>query len=246
MILEVDKDGPRQIRDNCISCGHCVAVCPEGALDNRNTPRAWQATVAEPPFGEEDAACFLRSRRSIRWFKDTPVPHETVVKLLDLARYAPTASNSQGLSYLVIDQGRTLRAISAAIADWEAIQVTKNSPLSAMCRGHLDRYRRLKQDSFLYGAPCLVLALSKYKPPRRSRENAIFSLLYAQLFAPSIGLGSCWMGVLELCALDGYEPLLRLLDLPGGKTFSGAMIVGYPKYAHVRVPERHPLQISWQ
>jgi hypothetical protein len=54
------------------------------------------------------------------------------------------------------------------------------------------------------------------------------------------------MGVLELCALDGYEPLLRLLDLPGGKTFSGAMIVGYPKYEHLRLPERHPLQICWQ
>jgi nitroreductase/NAD-dependent dihydropyrimidine dehydrogenase PreA subunit len=246
MILEMGRKGPRQIRDNCNGCGHCVAVCPQGALDNRNTPRASQASAARPPLSEEDAAYFLRSRRSIRWFKNRQVARDTLVKLLDMARYAPTGSNSQGLSYLVIDKGETLRAISAAIADWEEIQIAKNSPLSAMCRAHIDRYRRRRQDSFLYGAPCLVLALSKYEPSRRSRENAIFSLLYAQLFAPSIGLGTCWMGVLELCALDAYEPLLRLLDLPGGQTFSGAMIVGYPRYTHVRMPERDPLQLRWQ
>ena len=42
------------------------------------------------------------SRRSIRQFKDAPVPRDIIEQVLDLARYAPTASNDQNVGYIVV------------------------------------------------------------------------------------------------------------------------------------------------
>jgi nitroreductase len=64
--------------------------------------------------------------------------------------------------------------------------------------------------------------------------------------AETLGLGSCWAGVLEGCALAGCLPLLRLLDIPEGMTFTGALALGYPRHRHRSIPERNPLQVIWK
>ena len=66
----------------CIRCGHCLAVCPHGALSHAEIP------VDDCPpldkalsISEEQAVQFLRSRRSIRFFKDRPVEKETIQEI---------------------------------------------------------------------------------------------------------------------------------------------------------------------
>lgn len=60
--------------DYCIACGHCVAVCPTGAFN-----LSWLDPGQCPPVdmglqpSREQAEHFLRSRRSIRTFKEKPV-----------------------------------------------------------------------------------------------------------------------------------------------------------------------------
>lgn len=46
---------------------------------------------------------FLKSRRSIRRFKPDPIPKELILKLLDTARYAPSAGNRQPWIFIVVD-----------------------------------------------------------------------------------------------------------------------------------------------
>jgi nitroreductase len=78
------------------------------------------------------------------------------------------------------------------------------------------------------------------------RDNTHFSLAYAELYAPSIGLGTCWAGFFEGCAATGYQPLLDLLNLPENMSVTGGIMVGYPKFLHKRMVDRNPLQITWQ
>lgn len=46
---------------------------------------------------------FLKSRRSIRKFKETPPPVELVLKAVDVARFAPSAKNSQPWRFIIVD-----------------------------------------------------------------------------------------------------------------------------------------------
>ncbi len=82
----------------CIFCGHCVAVCPEGALSHEGFPQEMlPSSTKNLAIDEARAVQFLRSRRSVRLFKERPVEKEKVTRLIELARYAPTAGNSQSV-----------------------------------------------------------------------------------------------------------------------------------------------------
>lgn len=249
--LGMGKAGPEVVDDFCIACGHCVAVCPIGALDHKKVPLINQAGLEKSPVpAGESAACFLRSRRSIRSFQAKPVPRETVRKLLDIARFAPTACNSQGVSYHVVDDRATLKAMAAVIADWAEEDLNHGalgkSQWSRNTANTIRRYREKGEDTILRNAPCLMIALAEKGMAGLGRDNTHFALTYVQLFAPALGLGTCWSGLFEYCGAAGYEPLLRLLNLPGDKNITGALIAGYPVYSFKRLVERDPLQISWQ
>jgi NAD-dependent dihydropyrimidine dehydrogenase PreA subunit len=102
--LALNEEGfPEEIsEDRCILCGHCVAVCPSHALTHTGLPE--EAFLPVPKDLPTPAMMdgLLMSRRSVRTFKDRPVARETLEELLDVARRAPTASNSQTLHWIVV------------------------------------------------------------------------------------------------------------------------------------------------
>ena len=250
-VIGMDEHGPKAIGQFCIACGHCVAICPSEALDNVKTPLANQVPLEKIPFLDEDtAALFLRHRRSTREFQETPVPREKIRQLLDIARFAPTSGNSQGVSYHVIDDRDTLRSITSVSIDWleEALQSPPyaGSRYAAPFAAHIANYRQNGQDVVLRDAPCLVIPIVDKNSLPIGRDNTLFSLAYAELYAPSIGLGTCITGFFNSCAASGYQPLLDILNLPENMHVTSGLMVGYPKYAYRRLVDRNQLQVTWQ
>lgn len=243
--------GPKVDNDLCIECGHCVAVCPNGALDSTKTPLDNQVQIQKEKLIDSDiAATFLRSRRSIRTFQKRDVSREIISELLNIARFAPTACNSQGLSYHVIDNHEILHKITSIIADWteESIEngVLKNSPWVQNTVSTIEQYRNDNKDTILRDAPCLVIAIALREQKELGRDNTHFSLTYVQLYAQTLGLGTCWSGLFEYCSMAEYEPLLRLLNISKDRVVTGALLVGYPLYNFKRLVDRNPLEITWQ
>ena len=101
------------------------------------------------------------------------------------------------------------------------------------------------RDFILRKAPHLIVATAPENLPM-GRDNARFSLAYAELFAPSLGLGTCWAGFVEMCAGAGHGPLLELFNLPDNRRVAGVIMAGYPQYSYRRLPERAPLQVEWR
>ncbi|SHO52382.1 Nitroreductase [Anaerocolumna xylanovorans DSM 12503] len=249
--LGMGEHGPEVVDNFCIACGHCVAVCPNGALDHKLAPLEKQALLENTPMPDANtAARFLRSRRSVRSFQKKRVPRETIRELLDIAHFAPTACNSQGVSYHVVDDSVTLKEIAAMIADWAEEDLNHGalgkSPWSKNTSNTIRCYHENGEDTILRDAPCLIIATADKDRFALGRDNTHFALTYAQLYAPVLGLGTCWSGLLEYCAAVEHEPLLRLLNLPENRSVTGAIIVGYPVYSFKRLVDRDPLRISWQ
>ena len=97
----------------------------------------------------------------------------------------------------------------------------------------------------LRNAPYLILTLMDEATRPMFRQNGRFMLTYAELYAPMLGLGSCWAGWAEAAAISGDPQTLGLLALPKGKVVTGAIVVGIPRYRHKRIPTRHPLEVTW-
>lgn len=245
-VIEMKSEWPTAVNpEYCMSCGQCVAACPSKALDHVRAPLSGQFPLPEfPVINRETAYQFLRSRRSIRSYKKEPVQREKLLELMDIARFAPTASNSQGIAYVVIEESETLKQISAVTIDWIEEMIQLGHEWAKRFTGYVRSYRNTGEDVILREAPCLIIATAS-KDFSNGRDNTHFSLAYVELYAPTLELGTCYAGLVELCALSGYPALLRLLNLPENKTVTGAVMVGYPKYRYTRLVDRNPLDISF-
>lgn len=241
-VLALEKDGPKAAQPRaCIACGHCVAVCPTEAIDNAKTPLAGQSEIeGYETLGAEEAKAFLRSRRSIRSFKKTAVPREKLLQLVDIARFAPTGSNRQGVSYLIVEDKSLIKKAAEMTIEW-----LENDPeLQRRFPQIIKGYREKGSDSILRNASSLILTTA-LKKLGSGRENSIFSLAYLELYAPSLGLGSCWAGLFEACALAEGSNMLDLFKIPADRKITGAVMVGYPQHRFKRLVDRNPLDVSF-
>ncbi|MDR3597674.1 nitroreductase family protein [Clostridium sp.] len=241
-VLKLESTGPKEVNPNaCFACGHCVAICPKEAIDNNKSPLAMQSEIGEvKKLNAEEAKNFIRARRSIRSYKNTPVEREKLMELVDVAHLAPTASNSQGISYLIIDDKKAIQLAVEECINWFENDPTWSNMLAVMIKG----YKENKVDTILRDAPSIILTLAD-DDFYNGRENSMISLSYLELYAPSLGLGSCWAGIFEICARSENSPINNIFNIPEKKKITGAVMVGYPKYSYKRFTDRQPLSASF-
>ena len=89
--------------ESCIVCGHCVDVCPTGSVLHSEFPPEKTHTIdySQMPTPEQ-VMLLIKSRRSNRTLTSRPVPKEMLDKIVEAAHSAPTATNSQSLSFTVV------------------------------------------------------------------------------------------------------------------------------------------------
>jgi len=112
-----DREGIPEIAapENCNRCSHCLAVCPQGAIEHTGLDHR-QIKKTDPGLIDPDVyETITRGRRSIRRYKDKTIPDELIEKIIRLVNHSPTASNSQNVGYLVITDQKILHKISKAV-----------------------------------------------------------------------------------------------------------------------------------
>ena len=229
----------------CINCGHCVVVCPKGAF-SLETMKAEHCTPVRKELlpSSEQVEHFLKSRRSIRIYKRKPVPQETLAKLIDIARYAPSGHNSQMVQWLVVRDKKEVKRLTGLVVDWLR-QTIEESPWLAEIL-HSDLIVGAWDsgiDVITHNAPHVIVA---HMPKDYGiLGDCQIALTYLELAAYSLGLGACWAGYFQIAATS-YPPLTEALQFPEGHQSFGAMVIGYPKHRMHRIPLRNYPSIVWR
>jgi nitroreductase len=155
----------------------------------------------------------LRTRRSIRRFKDQPVEQEKLDLLLEAALRAPTSKGNTPWHFIIVRDQEKLTRLAAA---------------------------KVHGSGFLDNAPLAIVVCTD---PARSDvwvEDAVIAATFIHLQATDLGLGSCWVQIRlrmydENTSSQGY--LADLLDLPESLMILTVIGIGYPQ----EKKDGHPL-----
>ncbi len=230
----------------CVECGHCVAVCPHGALSHRSIPvekclqynNDWRLSP-------EHVEHFLRARRSIRSYSDQKVDCQVIEKLIDIARYAPSGHNFQPVKWHVIYDSTAVKSMAEIVIDWCRYLIKKQSPFAEVM--HMARVVAAwdsGREIICQGAPHVIVAYGHEKDGTADTSCTI-ALTFLELATPSFGLGACWAGFFSLAA-NVWPPMKAALALPEDHIAYGAMMIGHPKVKYYRMPLRKEPTITWR
>lgn len=212
-------------RKTCIGCGHCGAYCPVNAFGLENTVR--------PGASPDHLMTLFRSRRSCRLFKPEPLSREKLQQLLDPTGFAPTGTNSQGVTVIAVQGVDAIQELAVKPVRKFLRPFFGIAGRSAM-REYVEDFRG-GGDPITNRAPCLLL----FFVPRRNstpREDGVIAATMVSLNAEAMGLGCFWNGVVK--AINPFLKGLRKMR-PGGMALQAVLCVGERVLSPLReVPER--------
>jgi len=229
----------------CLKCGHCIAACPTGAFSlDWLSPDQCPPVRKELALAEQQVEQVLRGRRSIRNYKDKPVEREKLAKLLEIACYAPSAKNNQPWHWTVVQDPAETRRLAGMVIDWMRTAIKQNPELAEL-RGIVRVVSAWDagEERICRGAPHVIVVHGD-KTYGFGAEDGALALSYLELYAPAIGLGSCWGGYFY-SAVNAYPPLFEALGLPADHRAFGAVMVGYPKLKYQRLPLRNEPRVRY-
>jgi 5,6-dimethylbenzimidazole synthase len=168
----------------------------------------------------------VRKRRTIRQFNPDPVPDEYINKIIDVARWAPSAFHTQPWEFVVIKNEDIKNKIVTALEQ-------HGPPIRDPAKAYLQRnsYR---------DAPVFILLLYEWRaraglPGRTPENNArvanLFcsslagAFLYMHLAAAALGLASQWYTATS--SPEAERAIKEIIGIPEALTIYDMMVIGY-------------------
>jgi nitroreductase len=164
----------------------------------------------------------VSARRSVRGYRNVPVPAEYIRAICEAARWAPSACNSQ---------------------TWRFIAVAQPETIVRICD---EAMRPVIPNRWLREAPLIIVGCSQLDIIANGIGRRITGTEYYQidlgiamehmvLKATELGLGSCWIGWFK------ETKIKELLHIPDRVKVCALLAVGYAKEAPEKRSRRKPL-----
>lgn len=148
----------------------------------------------------------IKTRRSVRSFKESQIPKAELEEIITCGLYAPSARNTQNWQFTVVQDENSLEELRKAIG--EAV-------------GNPDYPR-------FYNAPTLII-VSAPKDYKHAMADCACALENMFLAANSLGLGSVWINqLLDTGGNAKIRELLTKFKIPAEHNVCGCAAIGYP------------------
>jgi len=155
----------------------------------------------------------IQKRRSVRVYQDRAVPEDILAKILEAARLAPSARNSQSHKFIVVKDQQLRKKLA----------------------------KEGTSESFIGGAPVIIVAVAldpEYVMPGGVPAHPVdiaIALDHMTLVAVEEGLGTCWIGAFY------QDQVKQMLSISEKYKVVALLSVGYPADSP-RKKSRKPLE----
>lgn len=237
------ENGKAVVLQECLTCGHCAAICPQQAV----TIPQYDMADMEPckiQLSAEELLRTIKSRRSIRQYQPRPIEQDILQRIVEAGRYTATAKNTQGCRFVLVQE--QLSEFKSMI--WQAVAeaVANHAVPDSVPPYMLDTYKRfldlLQQEppvDYLFRNAPAVLVIAANTP-----VDAGLAAQNMELMAVAQGLGTLYDGFLNytLALTPELKQWLGIAD----KNSYVCMLLGYPAVKYVSTAPRKPADVVWR
>lgn len=224
--------------ERCLACQHCMTICPQGALSfNEKNP-----DDSEMP-SNQTLLSLIKSRRSIRQFKEEELTEEELGKIKEMLPYIPTGCNSHKMHFSIVEKRAVMQTLKEKVNN-KLIKLLNNKILSPVVK-HFETYKKSfenGEDIIFRNAPHMIVVSSPITAPC-APQDPIIALSYIELYANSLGFGTCWCGYGEIC-MKIFPELCEILGVPKGYAPIYTMLLGKSAVEYARTSQPEPYTIS--
>lgn len=257
--------------DLCMKCGHCVALCPHLAIEVESLDNENFVPVESLDIDDDQLLTLLKQRRSIRNYKDKPVPRQIINRIIEAAHRAPTGTARNATGIIVIDNPKTLAKFSELIYElyeWlekgfahpigrkivqrkvrrhageKGLRMLQDFVMPGM-HWYIRWYREGRSNEIIRDCPALMLFHNPTSEPMAA-GNCIISAFHAILMAHVLGIGTCFNDIIPpACNHPSAPEIRKLLKLPEDREIYASITMGYPKYKFDRIAPRKLAEVRY-
>jgi len=265
--------------DRCISCSNCVIACPTEAISLAETfyveegyyttkPADIPYRPPQPPLDAEGNPAeftatekLIFERRSVRNFKDDPVPEPLIRRIIEAGRFAPSAGNCQPWRFIVVTDKELLSEISSRIqplAQMASMMYQSDEMLEALASQYEAEPQPGMYDPRVQGgvqavgegtlpalvdAPALIIMLGDERAIGGPELNIGICGQNMNLAALSLGLGACWVGFIGI--INMMPDLVERLGIEDPYKVVTSMSFGYPAFKQSGIVAREAKPVTW-
>ncbi|MCC8143851.1 MAG: nitroreductase family protein [Tannerellaceae bacterium] len=246
-------------RENCIRCGHCVAICPTDSVKHAIFPPEKVHGIDHDNLPAPDQLMLLiKSRRSNRAFSKQVVPEGLLDLIVEAAHRAPTASNKQELAFTLITDPEKLKQIIQLTVDvFDEKMKNINRPVvkALVTRIMPDTYKMIGRlgalvsmvkagkDPILRGATALLFIHSPKEHAYYGKIDGNLAYQNGSLMAEALGVSQFYTGfVCRAIDEDKKGRFNELLGIEG--TIHAGMALGMPAFKFSKYIDKEEIKLK--
>ncbi|WP_042272529.1 nitroreductase family protein [[Clostridium] dakarense] len=226
------KDKKSVIKNqDCIKCGHCVTICPTKAITMTGFDEPPIEFTKQHTLDSNELLMAIKSRRTIRKFKNKEVTSEIIEQIIESGRFTPSAKNAQDVSYIVLGDDKSkyeeiavkfFRRIKPIVSLWmkDAKEVT------------------IDDNFFFKKAPIAIMVVTKDK------ISGSLAASNMSLMAESYGLGVLYSGFFT-SVVNNLPKLRKHLNLKSKGHVVTTLVLGYPDVKYRRTAQKEIANVRY-
>jgi len=192
------------------------------------------------------------------------VDRESLEKIIEAGRFAPSGGNRQPLRYVVVPTPDRVGEIRSMTIEALVSQAKKNErdirkkqesgePLSpddqirqlyAAMWQELGEFHKQGIDKLFYDATSLVICHVDPLTTTTAGVDAGIAAMQMILMAEALGVGTCLCAFLCV-AIESSVEIRKALQIPDGHLVPFSFMAGYPDVTYLTLVSRNPAQVHW-